>query len=237
MKKNTLLDHNDKSKFIIFNFETTKFCNAKCPVCFRTRNLELLKRIKSNHLSIADFQDFILNNYDYIKRLSNSEKLITIIKFCGELGDPMMHPNLDDLIHISNDVFDRVEIFTNGGLRSNKWVSKMLMQYNKLEFTFGIDGLSEPINNLYRVNVNTKLALSNMYTSSKIKKTRWDYNIFTHNYHEIKDVIKIKNKFENLLVNCRFSGKGETKIVDDKLIEDCCRMLKDNNITYYVCPL
>jgi len=72
MKKNTLLDHNDKSKFIIFNFETTKFCNAKCPVCFRTRNLELLKRIKSNHLSIADFQDFILNNYDYIKRLSNS---------------------------------------------------------------------------------------------------------------------------------------------------------------------
>ena len=66
---------------------------------------------------------FLLNNIEFLKR--NNYDII-IAKFCGEIGDPLMNPFLDKITSIAENVFDKVEIYTNGGLRSSEWIKKFL---------------------------------------------------------------------------------------------------------------
>ena len=93
--------------------------------------------------------------------------------------------------------------------------------------------LTDEINQMYRVNVRTDIALKNMIESAKYRSTRWDYTIFNHNYHELPDVIKFARK-NNLDLLCRFNGREFNKL-DDENIFICEELLKKNNISYYVC--
>jgi len=212
----------------IFNFEITSYCNADCPSCFRTLYKESLP--STRHLKIEDFEFLILHNIKFFK---NNQHENLLAKFCGEVGDPLLHPNIEQLIGIAETVFDNVEIYTNGGLRNPKWIKNILTRYKKTRFVFGIDGLTDVTNQIYRVNVRTDIALKNMVESAKHRITRWDYTIFNHNYHELPDVIKFSRKnFLKLL--CRFNGREFNKL-DDENIFICEESLKKNNISYYVC--
>ena len=227
----------------VFNFEVTSYCNAGCPSCFRT--MPILKwweqsffdifiyekkELVLRHLKVEDFEFLILNNIKFFK---NNQYGHLIAKFCGEVGDPLLHPNIEQLISIAETVFDNVEIYTNGGLRNPKWIKNILTQHKKTSFVFGIDGLTDEINQIYRVNVRTNIALKNMIESAKYAYTRWDYTIFKHNYHELLDVINFaKIHYLNLL--CRFNGREFNKL-DDENIFNCEELLNNNNISYYVC--
>ena len=214
-------------KTCIFNFEITSYCNADCPSCFRTLNKN---HLSLNHLSVDDFEFLILNN---IKFLKNSEYDKLFAKFCGEVGDPLLHPNIDQLISIAETVFDRVEIYTNGGVRNSKWIKNILSKHKKTRFIFGIDGLTNEINQIYRVNVKTNLALKNMIESSKHGYTRWDYTIFNHNFHELPKVLNLVKKY-NIDLLCRFNGREFNKL-DIANIVKCEKTLKENKISYYIC--
>ncbi len=221
----------DLVKFCSFNFEVTSYCNADCPSCFRTQHAP--KVVLNKHLKVEDFKFLISHNTNFIYfHLKNQyDKLIA--KFCGEIGDPLLHPNIDQLISIAETVFDNVEIYTNGGIRGPKWIKKILTRYKKTSFVFGIDGLTDEINQIYRVNVRTDIALKNMIESAKHGFTKWHYTIFNHNYHELPDVIKFTKKY-NLTLLCRFNGREFNKL-DDENIFICEELLKKNNISYYVC--
>ena len=214
----------------VLNFEVTSYCNADCPSCFRTREKENLLPYK--HLKVEDFEFLILHNIKFFK---NNQYENWIAKFCGEIGDPLLHPNIEQLIMIAEKVFDNVEIFTNGGIRNAKWIKKILFLCNKTIFIFGIDGLTDEINQKYRVNVRTDIALKNMIESAKYRfnQINWHYTIFNHNYHELPDVIKFTKKY-NLTLLCRFNGREFNKL-DDENIFKCENLLKKNNIEYYVC--
>jgi len=214
----------------IFNFEITSYCNAGCPSCFRTRHPEELKLILNKHLKVEDFEFLILHNIKFFK---NNQYENLLAKFCGEVGDPLLHPNIEQLISIAETVFDNVEIYTNGGIRGPKWIKKILTRYKKTSFVFGIDGLTDEINQIYRVNVRTDIALKNMVESAKYKTPRWDYTIFSHNYYELPDVIKFARK-NSLRLLCRINGREFNKL-DDENIFICEELLKKNNISYYVC--
>ena len=224
--------------FILYNFEISSYCNAGCPSCFRTSLLDSKKypmnqssymnRLK--HLSIDDFQDMLLNNIEFFK-IRNHEQIVA--KFCGEVGDPMMHPQLDQLIGIASTVFDKVEIFTNGGLRNSKWIKKMLTKHKKLFFIFGIDGVTDEVNQKYRVNVRTDLAFENMIQSAKLRFTKWDFTIFEHNWHQLQDAINFASKHK-IYILVRVNGRAYSKISNQNLIE-VEKILKKNNTNYYLC--
>ena len=224
--------------FILYNFEISSYCNAGCPSCFRTSLLDskkysmnqssYMKRLK--HLSIDDFQDMLLNNIEFFKN-RNHEQIVA--KFCGEVGDPMMHPQLDQLIGIASTVFDKVEIFTNGGLRNSKWIKKMLTKHKKLFFIFGIDGVTDEVNQKYRVNVRTDLAFENMIQSAKLRFTKWDFTIFEHNWHQLQDAINFASKHK-IYILVRVNGRAYSKISNQNLIE-VEKILKENNTNYYLC--
>ncbi len=220
--------------FCLFNFEISTFCNAKCPTCSRTYGNQYYvygeRKIKNKHLSIEDFENIILNNSKVFKKL----KYKTLIaKFCGELGDPLMHPKLSDITGLAELVFDKVEIFTNGGLRNPSWIKKFLNKNKKTNFVFGIDGITDNVNQKYRINVNTKLALNNMLESAKHRYTRWDFTIFNHNHKELLDVIEFSKQY-NIDLLCRFNGRPYSIITDENL-KKCEKILRDNDITFYSC--
>ena len=216
-------------KVCVLNFELTSFCNAHCPTCFRTKFLKKLPK-PLTHLTVDNFETFILENLKFLKH-NNYDRLIA--KFCGEIGDPLMNPFLDTITSIAESVFDSVEIYTNGGLRSQKWIKNFLLENKKTTFVFGIDGLNNDINQKYRVNVDTNKALTNMFEASKYRWTRWDYTIFEHNFHELPDVVNMAKKY-NLNLICRFNGREFRKINDMDLIK-CEDFLKREKVNYYIC--
>jgi len=216
-------------KVCVFNFELTTYCNAGCPTCFRTRFLDLLPK-PYKHLTTETFSTFILNNVEFFKR-NAYDRLIA--KFCGEIGDPLMNPHLNELTSIAENVFDRVDIYTNGGLKSSKWIRNFLVSYKKAKFVFGIDGLSDETNQIYRINVNTNKALENMFMASKYRETRWDHTIFEHNHHELLDVIQLAKK-HHLDLLCRFNGREFKKIKNEDLLR-CEILLKETGIKYTIC--
>lgn len=220
---------NKKNSFFLFNFEITSYCNAECPSCFRTVNEMNNFFPKNTHLKIKTFEDMILSNLDFFNFLRNNKQIVA--KFCGEYGDPLMHPQIETLISIANQVFDWVEVFTNGGLRNPKWMKKVLSHFDKLCFRFAIDGLTDEINQIYRKNVNTTLAFDNMIECVKYGSVFWDYTVFSHNYFELNDVILFAEK-HNLDLNVRFNKRPFNKI-SDKDMYKCVEILKSYNVKYY----
>ena len=213
--------HVDKYKaqrFVLFNFETTSYCNAKCPSCFRTteRYFSFDNSFKLNHLSTEDFDTFLWKNGKHLRyiRLSNN----IVAKFCGELGDPLMHPEIDELVLLASNFFDRVEIYTNGGLRTPEWIKSFLQKNKKLFLVFSIDGLTHKTNKLYRIDVNTDLAFNNMFESAKQRVTKWDFTVFDHNFQEVDQVIALA-KEKNIKLNVRINEREYSKITEKNLIK------------------
>ena len=223
---------NSGQTYLILNFEISSYCNADCPSCFRTHRKELITPI--NHLSVEEFESLILNNINFFKyhTLDSKYEFLTA-RFCGEIGDPLISPHLEDLIRIAETVFDKIDIFTNGGMRSPNWFKKILSHNKKTHFVFGIDGLTDEMNQIYRVKVKTDLAFKNMIESAKHRYTRWDYTIFNHNFHELKDVIGF-SKTNGINLQCRFNGREFHKI-DDKHLKECEELLLKNDVRYYIC--
>ena len=50
------------------------------------------------------------------------------IQFCGEHGDPMMHPDIEKFILSGVEMAWRVQVNTNGGIRTPEWYDEI---YNK----------------------------------------------------------------------------------------------------------
>ena len=120
------------------------------------------------------------------------------VSYEGELGDPMVHPKIENFIDFGCDTFNTLRIVTNGGNRRPTFYEKLAKTYDNLEMTFSIDGLDKDTNEIYRRRVNTQNALNNMISFSKFKprKTYWQFLVFNHNFFEIPEVIELSKKYE-----------------------------------------
>lgn len=198
---------------MIIDFNITNYCNAKCPTCKRFDSDEYLKLetgLKLAHMSFDEYKNAVKNNKEFFKDKH--------CYFCGEFGDPLMHPRIKDFAELANSVFQYVSIYTNGGLNRSSFFNYVVETENNIEVRFGIDGLTHEINNMYRINVDTNLAYKNMLLLAKHNKARWDYTIFEHNKHEIEDVIKFardRNIILALRCNLRPSKFGINRITRD----------------------
>ena len=125
----------DKIKCI--DVEVSSYCNARCPECVRNfRGWNILKHSEL-HLDLDKFK-YIIN------KLPNLQH----INFCGNYGDPMMHPNMDDFV---NEKYHNI-ISTNGSI--GKLDTFVKLAKKNVTITFGIDGLKDT-NHIYRQDVNS----------------------------------------------------------------------------------
>lgn len=157
--------------------EITTHCQASCRSCGRTNpeTGKVVDWLVVHHVDVDDIKK-IVENLD--------EDVIDFVVLCGEYGDPMMHPHIDQIIDIITNKFI-VEIHTNGGLRNESFYKKHASNKNVL-IQWGIDGLDADTNEKYRENVNFEKAWKNMNTwFENDGRGFWSFIIFEWNHHQL----------------------------------------------------
>ena len=207
-------------KMVQTDFAITTYCQAKCRSCQRTNpdTGETADWLTPTHMPY-DLFDKIVNNCP-----SN----LTIAQFCGELGDPMMHPQITKFVDriFSKKSIKRLLINTNGGLRDPEWYTRMGENYGlKLGIHFGIDGMSHETNWKYREGVNWQRAIDNMIALSNTDaELEWHFLIFEWNWREVEEAYNFAKK-HNINIIFKFNRRhiglisSENKKVCEKILE------------------
>ena len=165
----------------VLEFGITNKCNLYCPPCPRTGK----DYDKISDLSYDDYEELLFTNHKEFKN--------QVVKFCGNFGDPLSHPEIEKFINLSNKIFDSVQINTNGSLRNARWFKRVFSNNEKLTFKFGLDGVDHETNIKYRINSNFDKVMTHIKTCAKIDSFRvyWDFTIFNFNKHQKEKAMQI----------------------------------------------
>jgi MoaA/NifB/PqqE/SkfB family radical SAM enzyme len=194
-----------------FDFAITTYCQAKCRSCARTNEKTGEKEdwLQLQHMDLEVFK----------RRIENTKLDIDEIVFCGEMGDPMMHPQIDDFIDVAMKHSYEVTINTNGGLRNPEWYARLADKYwNKdLYIHFAIDGTDHETNWEYREGVDWQRAMDNMQAwADEEGQGSWQFLIFEWNWHQIPTAIEMAEKL-NIKLWLKLNNRQHGLISDDNL--------------------
>lgn len=164
------------------NVELTYKCSLLCPACPRQRHWKMRnKKIEGEVLS--------LDNFKKIAKFFNE------IDLCGQLSDPLHHPEFHKILEITNEYNTKnVKINTAISQPDKIFYQTAFKIRPNTKWVFGIDGLSND-SNRYRINQDgNKLfdIMTECAKSSTIKPT-WQYIVFSYNEKDIEEAKKIAN--------------------------------------------
>ncbi len=192
----------------LVHFEITSRCNLLCPQCARVHDGALNAQLPLQDLPW-------LPNIDKLFSESFCRQLDAVY-FCGNYGDPAASPNLEFFVdQLLLRQVSRIGIYSNGSLRSpDWWFSLGRKLWNRGWIALAIDGL-EDTNKIYRVQSSWKRLVENLKALIATKvHVRWEFLVFKHNEHQIKQAIdfakSIGVKDFNLKFTSRFDGQKNT---------------------------
>jgi|TARA_B100001778_G_scaffold150976_1_gene123932 MoaA/NifB/PqqE/SkfB family radical SAM enzyme len=161
------------------HIEASSYCNARCPGCPRNGFGHALPGLfKQSHLDLEIYNDLLIKYPD-----------VQTILFCGNHGDPMMHPNILNFCEHKNIHYT---IATNGGIG----LSETYTQLAKLpvNIIFGIDGL-EDTNHLYRQGVSWQKLMTRVKTFIDAGgNATWQFIRFQHNMDQVAEAKALSEK-------------------------------------------
>jgi len=169
------------------NMDLSHRCILRCPQCLRQK-VEGLPRIK---------RSFDIGKPEFRKILNYYENQIT---FCGQISDPIYHPDFLAFLEMMNGLGKGLRVATNGtndksGNMDDKWWEKAY-SYGLGEncWVFGVDGLDEK-SELYRIGSNFKQVWETMKMGVQAgHPIVWQFIIFGYNEHEIEQAKEIAHK-------------------------------------------
>ena len=190
----------------IIEIELSSLCNAKCSGCMRTILDNRGKYYYKGNLLLDDI-------IDWFEPLDISN---TKIKMCGVLGDPMINPELYEIIFYflyEKNVRD-LEMSTNGGTRPAQfWKDLGLLskQSNKRFYIhWAVDGVTR---NDYRENVILDRVWDNIRAyHSTGGHSIWQYIIFDYNEDEV-EMARQKAKDNGMKFATRVSWRNTSEKV------------------------
>lgn len=126
------------------HIEPTNICTLKCSGCARTRSIqERPQHWRNVNLDIDDILRFI--DVDLQGKL---------LKFCGNYGDPIYHPEFIDMISAFKQRGAQVSITTNGSYKKSEWWQQLCEHLTQDDIVrFSIDGIPENFT-MYRENAD-----------------------------------------------------------------------------------
>ena len=149
--------------------EISSDCNAACPGCARTQNLDILK---PQNITLQQIKKWFPNPQNIM------------FKFCGVLGDPIVNPECMEITKYLVDNGAMIQYSTNGGRNSKDWWHTLGTL--GIDVHFCVDGTQT--NHIYRVNTNYKIIKRNMQAYSDAGgNATWIYIVFDHNEHEVDE--------------------------------------------------
>lgn len=189
-------------EIIKLDTEITNRCNAACPQCPRTGTNKGVSDV-INASGIYDVPPSVIEGIFKSKYGSTIKK----ISYCGNYGDPIMHPKAMEIFKIaeSNGV-NHQHIDTNASVRPVSWWSE-LGKIKGMSVTFSIDGL-EDTNHIYRVKTKWKRIMENAQAFIDAGgHAIWTFIVFAHNQHQVEEAKKIS---EEMGFN-QFNWKASTR--------------------------
>lgn len=112
-------------KFKKIYIEITNTCNFACSFCYKS------KRSKRN-LSVEEF-----------RFIANKLKPFTNYLYLHVMGEPLLHPHFEQILHIANEYSYKVNITTNGSLISKQ--QAVLLKYPPHQINISLHDLEENI--------------------------------------------------------------------------------------------
>lgn len=198
---------------LAFDFALTSYCQSRCKTCPRT-----------NHETGEPEDWLVIRHVPFSKWKKNTiglsdNKELEYIKFCGQTGDPMMHPDITKFIDHAFTMTNNVTVNTNGALRSSNWYTEMGNKYgDELKIVFAIDGIDHDTNWKYREGVDFNKAWNNMVAyGNSPGYTQWDFLIFEWNYHQIPMVAQLAKQINVDKVNYKINTQKHGLLDANKL--------------------
>lgn len=166
--------------------ESSSKCNAWCPACPRN----------NSGYGVVDFLTEQDINVDKFRSVVNSLPSLHAVQFCGNYGDPLVGNNFLELIDICIDRNLKIQVHTNGSVRSEDWwasLGKKLSGYPH-DIWFGIDGIGET-HEIYRQATSYTKIINNATTFiNNGGNATWQFIPYLHNQHQIKDALILSKK-------------------------------------------
>lgn len=214
--------------------EITNYCNAACPLCVRSENLESLN---NTNITFQEIKDWLgLYSWPNLKDIS----------LCGNVDEPVINPEIIEIVEYFLELNDSLTVIisSNGGCRSVglwKKLGEISKQTGRLVVIFGIDGL-EDTNHIYRRNVVWKRLQENFRAYINNGGIAiWQFIVFEHNKHQIDEAQKTckEEGFKKFKIR-ESSRKNRNGIVAAKYfssenIKDKNKNKEENLLTEVVC--
>ena len=186
----------DFNKIDEYQIELTTYCNAACPQCPRNINGGQV----NPHLKLEHLPRSVIDNTfssDLCHRLRQ-------IFFCGSYGDPIMHPDMLDILWDFRRKSPTLWLYmhTNGGAHDTEFwqeVAYILNGYGQVDFN--IDGLADT-NHLYRRNTDFNKIIKNAKAFIDAGgRAVWNFIVFDHNQHQVTQAEQLSKElgFEKFL--------------------------------------
>ncbi len=179
------------SRTLNFHLELTDKCNAGCPMCGRTVQMDRcrpnIEKVRNIELSL----NVIKRNFppDFCRRVDT-------IDLCGGLGDPPAARECLDICEYFIDNGIKLILSSNGGLRSEGWWRKLgdIFSSNASFVEFHIDGLADT-NHLYRINTRFSKIMANARAFLDTGAVgEWHFIPFKHNQHQLAEALSLSRK-------------------------------------------
>lgn len=167
--------------------ELSSKCNAWCPACPRNKNgVGLIDGLIEQDLPTSKFKEVI----DQFPKL-------TTIQLCGNYGDPIIATNILEIISIVKERNLKIQIHTNGSLRTTKWweeLGKILLDVDH-DVWFGLDGIDN-VHEIYRQGTSYNKIIKNAKAFIQAGGyATWQFIPYAHNEHQIIKCIKLSQDF------------------------------------------
>jgi len=221
------------------DIEISTSCNAHCIDCNR------LTQRDHNEFVVRPWHKFLNQHYPvdkferHFKQFGQPEDIV----LCGNSGDPMAHPQVEDICGIIRKYCpdSDIEIETNGSL-GKKSVFKQLANLG-VRIKFSIDGL-EDTNHIYRRNVKWSSVMDNAkYYIQQGGAATWDTIDFVHTAHQVDQMKDLADQmgFTKFEITKRFTpdydevipqlAYEKPKVVDDFKFDRYDKLHNDYTIT------
>ena len=156
------------------NLDITYRCTLECPKCLR-------RAIPTNNLDDLSLKNFkkIIKHFDQIE-------------FCGQISDPIFHPQFIEFLKLTTN--KRVFVHTAASHKSMDWYTDAFNANKNATWEFGIDGLPQD-SHKYRINQNGEYLFKVMKAGVELgNDIRWQYIIFKYNENDITQAIDLAQR-------------------------------------------
>ena len=169
--------------------------------------------------------------------LEDFKKVINTFKgmnMCGQLSDPIYHPQFLNYLQIASDLNKHCNIHTNGSGKKKSFWKQAFAIPKPMFWIFGIDGLDQKTCNLHRIGQNFHQSFKAMLLGSKSHhKIIWQFIPFQHNEHQIDRAISIarKHNIQFLLLKSNRWRDNPIYVDNQLVIPDWIRPPKDESLS------